>query len=75
VQWELKRRLTKSVEDEVIRKADAYFEAGVQSCWIVQPALEAVAILVPGKKPELFTTGELTDPATGITVKVDEIFR
>jgi Uma2 family endonuclease len=62
--------------EELISKADAYFEAGVKSCWIVQPMLEAIAVLVPGKsKTELHSSGEITDPATGITVKVDEIFR
>lgn len=61
--------------DEVVRKADVYFEAGVKSCWIVQPVLEVVAVLVPGNKARFFTSGEVTDPATGITVKIDEIFR
>jgi Uma2 family endonuclease len=32
--------------EELISKADAYFEAGVKSCWIVQPLLEAIAPLV-----------------------------
>ncbi len=61
--------------DQLIDKADVYFEAGVKSCWIVQPLLEVVAVLEPGKKAEFFTAGEITDPATGITVKVEEIFR
>jgi hypothetical protein len=62
-----------TVED-LIAKADAYFEGGVRSCWIVQPVLETIAVLVPGEKPKIHGTGELTDPATAITVKVEEVF-
>lgn len=61
--------------EELIRKADAYFEAGVKSCWIVQPFLELIAILVPGEKAKFFDSGDVTDPATGITIQVEEIFR
>ncbi len=61
--------------DELIHKADAYFEAGVKSCWIVQPMLESVAVLRPGAKPKVYTAGAVTDPATGITVETGEIFR
>ena len=54
-------------------------EAGMalqaQSRWIVQPVLETIAVLVPGDKPVYYTNGEVVDPATGITVRVDEIFR
>ncbi len=60
--------------EELIAKADAYFEGGVQSCWIVQPVLETIAVLVPGEKPRIHGTGELDDPATAITVKVEEVF-
>jgi len=61
--------------DDLIEKADAYFEAGVKSCWIVQPSFEAIAVLLPDAKPQFFTTGEVVDPGTGITVAVEEIFR
>lgn len=60
--------------DDLVRKADAYFEAGVKSCWIVQPVLEAIVVLLPGQKPKVSTDGEVADPATGITVTIEEIF-
>ena len=60
--------------DSLITKADAYFAAGVQSCWIVQTVLESVVVLVPGKKPSVHTGGEFMDPVTDITVKLAEIF-
>jgi len=61
--------------DELVRKADAYFEAGVRSCWIVQPSLEAIAVLEPGEKPRLYSSGEVRDPATDVSVRVEEIFK
>lgn len=65
----------KQTLDDLVRKADAYFEAGVRSCWIVQPALEAIAVLEPGEKPRLYSSGEVRDPATDVSVRVDEIFK
>jgi Uma2 family endonuclease len=61
--------------DEVVRKADAYLEGGVQSCWVVQPVLETIAVLLPGEKPKVYSTGEVTDPPSGITVKLEEVFQ
>ncbi len=60
--------------DDLVRKADTYFAAGVQSCWIVQPALETIVVLAPGKKPQFHTSGTVVDPATGIEVSVEDIF-
>jgi Uma2 family endonuclease len=61
--------------DDLIGKAYAYLAAGVKSCWIVQPAFETITIFEPDKKPKTHTSGEVVDPATGITVKIEEIFR
>ena len=60
--------------DSLVTKAEAYFEAGVQSCWIVQMVVESVVVLVPGEKPTVCTGGGVMDPATGITVEISEIF-
>jgi Uma2 family endonuclease len=61
--------------DDLVRKSDAYFAAGVKSCWIVLPAVKGIAVLQPGEDVTVYSKGELNDPATGITVKVEEIFR
>lgn len=61
--------------DELVRKADAYFAGGVRACWILQPSFEAIAVLEPGEKPKVYTSGEVNDPATGIAVQVEEVFR
>lgn len=59
---------------DVVDKITNMLEAGVQSCWLVQPATETVTIFTPGEKPSTVTTGTLTDPATEIEIQIDEIF-
>ncbi|MCP4658317.1 MAG: Uma2 family endonuclease [bacterium] len=61
--------------DELIKKASAYLEAGVQACWLVQPSLQNITVFLPGQKPRTHTEGEVTDSATGITVKLEDVFR
>jgi Uma2 family endonuclease len=61
--------------DDLVKKADTYFAAGVKSCWIVQPSLGLVAVLTPDADPEFHSSGIIVDPATGIEVPVKEIFQ
>jgi Uma2 family endonuclease len=61
--------------DDLIRKAYDYLEAGVPSCWVVQPILQSIVVLSPGEKPAIYSSGDVTDAGTGITVNVEEIFR
>ncbi len=59
----------------IVDKVDAYFAHGVQSIWEVSPALEMIAIHQPGNDvPQLFQQGEVKDPVTGLTVRLEEIF-
>ncbi len=52
-----------------------YFPAGVKSAWVIIPDLRAIVLYLPGNGDyQLFKTGTLTDPATGISVDVDEVF-
>jgi Uma2 family endonuclease len=60
--------------DDLVKKADTYFAAGVESCWIVQPSLETIVVLTPNAKPEFHSTGLVVDPATKIEVSVTDIF-
>ena len=61
--------------DDLVQKTNAYLEAGVQSCWIVQPSLQTITVFLPGQKPLTHTDGEVNDQATGITVKLEDVFR
>ena len=59
----------------MVRKIDTYFAYGVQGVWEINPALRAIAIHRLGQEvPEVFQHGEAKDPATGLTVRVEEIF-
>jgi Uma2 family endonuclease len=51
-----------------------YFPAGVKSVWLVVPTLRSVHIFTPDRKYTTFTSGSLNDPATGITLELDEFF-
>jgi Uma2 family endonuclease len=59
---------------EVVDKIMDLLAAGVESCWLVQPAMETVTIYTSGEKPKTFSTGTFTDPATGIEAAIPDIF-
>ncbi len=61
--------------DDLVQKAEAYLEAGVEACWLVQPSLQNITVFLPGQRPLTYTAGEVSDPGTGITVQLEEVFR
>ena len=59
----------------IIDKIDLYFAHGVQSVWEVNPALKYIAIHQPGEKEvRVIQHGEASDPATGLSVRLEDIF-
>jgi Uma2 family endonuclease len=65
----------KQYMSDLVEKMEIYFAAGVQSGWLVQPTLKSIAVFTPDMQPHVYTGGEVVDPATGITIKLSEIFR
>lgn len=61
---------TQDVADKIYDMLDA----GVESCWLVQPAMQTITVYTDGAKPRTFDRGTLTDPATDIEVDVDDLF-
>ena len=60
---------------ELHLKRNAYFARGVESVWIVEPDLQAVAIYRPGEqRPQIIQQGEAKDPATGLVARLEEVF-
>lgn len=55
-------------------KFNAYFAAGVQSCWFVQPMMQTIFVISPDKKISVFHDDTLTDSANGIFLDLKEIF-
>jgi len=60
---------------EIVRKINRYFKAGVKSCWLVSPPLQAISVYSEIGKYTFFNTDMiLADPATGIEIPLIEIF-
>ena len=60
---------------EVADKLDLYFAHGVESVWVVQPGTQSVAIYLPDtSRPQVVTTGEVKDPITGLTARLEDLF-
>jgi len=49
-------------------------ECGVPSVWLVIPQVKVITIYQKGVPLISATTGTLTDPVSGISVNVDEVF-
>ncbi len=60
---------------EIIAKFERYFNAGVQSCWLVLPTLKAVAVYSAIGKYQFFPDNTtLTDVVTGIELPLNDVF-
>ena len=60
---------------ELIGKANAYFLAGVKSCWIILPEVSGIFVYHAPGKYTFFHDGEtLTDPATAIELPIAPLF-
>lgn len=60
---------------EIHQKRKAYFGYGVESVWVVEPDLQAIAIYRPGEaRPQIVQQGEARDPATGLKARLEEVF-
>ena len=54
---------------------ELYFPMGVQSAWIVIPALKALQIIFPDDSELFFKTGVVKDPTIQIEIELEEVFR
>jgi Uma2 family endonuclease len=60
---------------EILAKFERYFQAGVTSCWLVMPSLQAIAVYSAIGKYQFFTEDKtLNDSAIGITIDLSEVF-
>ncbi len=60
--------------EEMTTKVDKLLAAGVPSVWLVIPGVQVITIYQKGSHLLSATSGVLTDPVTGISVNVDEVF-
>jgi Uma2 family endonuclease len=52
-----------------------YFPAGVESAWLVVPSIKTIHLFLPGQPVTTVSTGILHDPATGIDLAIEKLFR
>lgn len=59
---------------DLIEKIKVYFELGVQSCWLIEPAINAITVYTSLEQWETYTRGEIVDPKLDIRFTIEEIF-
>jgi Uma2 family endonuclease len=64
---------TQSVQDS-IAKIEVLLNAGVQSCWLVQPPLRTVTVFPGRLEGTTVSSGTVTDPLLDIEVALEDIF-
>ncbi len=60
--------------DELIDKFEVYFNAGIQSCWLVEPAIEAITVYASLLDYQTYGTGEFNDKTLDIRLPIATIF-
>lgn len=61
--------------EDVMEKKDYYLSVGVQSVWLVVPALRTVTVFTPNGHERIFASqGVVADPATGVTADLAVVF-
>lgn len=59
----------------LIEKIHFLLDAGVSSCWLVQPHLRTVTVFTPDKKQKTYSEGVVEDPELDVRVELEEIFQ
>lgn len=56
------------------KKFDAYFDAGIKSCWLVLPIAKSINVYTSINHVQRFHAGDVIDPASNIRISIDAIF-
>lgn len=59
---------------EIIDKFAIYLQAGVKSCWLVQPYGQSVMVWSSPEKYAHFAAGDLVDDALGLRIPLAQVF-
>jgi Uma2 family endonuclease len=59
---------------EILEKFKVYFELGIKSCWLVDPAINTVTVYTSINQWRTFSSGELVDETLSIRLPMDDIF-
>ncbi|HEX8427163.1 Uma2 family endonuclease [Hymenobacter sp.] len=66
---------TQSLDFLIAKIREGYFPSGTQSAWLVVPSLRSIYLFLPNQAPTIVTSGVLRDPACGVEVAIDAVFR
>lgn len=59
---------------DILAKFRLYFELGIRSCWLVEPALNTVTVYRSMDLYRTFSGGEILDEVTDIRLPIEDIF-
>lgn len=60
---------------ELVDKIRRLLEAGVRSCWLVQPMLQTITVFSGTMEPRTYSQGPIQDAALDIEISADDVFR
>ena len=60
---------------ELVDKIRRLLEAGVRSCWLVQPMLQAITVFSGTMEPRTYGQGPVQDPALDLEIAVEDVFQ
>ena len=66
---------TQSLDFLITKIRQLYLPAGVQSAWLVAPAVKSVYLFLPDQPTRVLFAGTLQDPASGIELAIATLFR
>ncbi len=61
--------------NEITDKFEIYFQAGVQSCWLVIPPTKTIILFQDIHHPVSYSTGHFTDSTISVDVSLENIFQ
>ena len=59
---------------DILEKFKVYFELGVKSCWLVDPAITTITVYTSKEAWRTFSGSEVIDETLDIKLSLDEIF-
>ena len=64
----------KQAVNDITGKFETYFQAGIQSCWLVIPPGQTIIVFHDNQKPASYSTGNVMDSVVDLEISIDDIF-
>ena len=66
---------TQSMDGLVAKIRLGYFSSGVLSAWLVLPTTRTINLYLPNQPVQVLSSGILRDPASGVEIEIEKLFR